>query len=473
MVQHTMAAIDPGVGPLAARFPPGFAWGAATAAYQVEGAVGADGRGSSIWDTFAHLPGRVHGGDTGDVACDHYHRWRQDLDLMAEIGLRAYRFSVAWPRVQPAGEGPANAAGLDFYDRLVDGLLERGIEPWVTLYHWDLPQALEDRGGWPWRGIVERFGEYAGLVAERLGDRVTNWLTINEPQIVATHGYGQGVHAPGRRDWGHSLRTAHHLHLAHRAGLAAIRAQAPQARVGIAVNMAPVEPASQDEADRDAAARRDAALNRWYLDPLFGRGYPSELVAHYGPFLDGLDPSELDGPAPPTDLIAINYYAREMVRAGTPADGDPTGTVGVPQALPTTGMGWPVYPDGLREVVERVAREYAPPAIAITENGAAYADVVAPDGSIADDERRAFLALHIAAAADAIDAGAPLIGYFVWSLLDNFEWQHGYEPRFGIVRVDYEDQRRTIKASGHWYRALLAAAPIAGAAERSPLDTQH
>ncbi|MEO6059038.1 MAG: GH1 family beta-glucosidase [Candidatus Limnocylindria bacterium] len=445
-------------GELARRFPPGFLWGAATSAYQVEGAVNEGGRGPSIWDTFSHTAGMTAGGGTGDVATDHYHRLAEDLDLMASLGLSAYRFSVAWPRIQPTGTGAANDAGLDFYDRLVDGLVERGIEPWLTLYHWDLPQALEDRGGWPWRGVVDAFGEYAGTVAARLGDRVTRWVTLNEPQIVATHGYGQGVHAPGRRNWRDALWAAHHLHLAHRSASAAIRSEAPRASVGIAFNLAPVTAASDHPADQAAAARRDSALNRWYLDPAFGLGYPAELVSHYGSFLEGLDLAELDGPAPALDFVGVNYYAREIVRAGMPADHDPTGTVSAESQLAVTGLGWEIYPDGLREVLERIARDYHPPAVVVTENGAGYQDVVAPDGSVNDSERRAYLASHIAAAADAIEGGVPLIGYFAWSLLDNFEWQRGYAARFGIVRVDYATQRRTVKASGRWYADLVAAA---------------
>ena len=443
---------------LAHRFPPGFSWGAATAAYQIEGAVHEGGRGPSIWDTFSHTPGMTAAGDTGDVAADHYRRLEEDLDLMAALGLRAYRFSVAWPRIQPTGSGQASAAGLDFYDRLVDGLMERGIEPWLTLYHWDLPQTLEDRGGWPWRGIVEAFGEYAHLVAARLGDRVSRWTTLNEPQIVTTHGYGQGVHAPGRHNWTDALRAAHHLHLAHRSADAAIRSEASLAQVGIAFNLAPVVAASDDPADQAAAARRDAALNRWYLHPAFGLGYPAELVSHYGALLDGLDLAELDGPAPPLDFVGVNYYAREIVRAGTPADHDPVGSVHAEPRLAVTDLGWEIYPDGLRQVLERVARDYRPPSLVVTENGAGYFDVVAPDGSVNDRGRLAYLASHVAAAADAFDGGVPLIGYFAWSLLDNFEWQRGYAARFGIVHVDYTTQRRTVKASGRWYADLLAAA---------------
>jgi beta-glucosidase len=442
---------------LAHRFPPGFAWGAATSSYQVEGAVRADGRGASIWDTFTRVPGAIRGGDTGDVAADHYHRLVEDLDLMAELGLRAYRFSVAWPRIQPDGIGSVNPAGLDFYDRLVDGLLARGIEPWLTLYHWDLPQALEDRGGWPWRGIVDGFAAYAGVVAARLGDRVSRWMTINEPQVVATHGYGEGVHAPGRHDWHDALLAAHHLHLAHRAADAAIRREAPGARVGIAFNLAPVRPASDEPEDRAAAVRRDGALNRWYVDPAFGRGYPADLMQRYGQLLDGIDPGEVAGPAPPLDFVGINYYAPEVVRAPSAPHGDPVGAMPAAWDGPVSGLGWPIDASGLGEVVERVGSEYGAREIAITENGAAFEDAPELDGTVDDELRRAYMADHITAAADALGAGAPLIGYFAWALVDNFEWQLGYAARFGIVHVDWETQRRTVKASGRWYQALLRA----------------
>jgi beta-glucosidase len=453
---QTSLAAEPDVEALASRFPPDFAWGAATASYQIEGAVTADGRGPSIWDTFSHTPGKVDNGDTGDEACGHYHRWAEDLDLMQRLGLRAYRFSVAWPRVQPTGSGPVNPAGLDFYDRLVDGLLERGIEPWLTIYHWDLPQPLEDSGGWPDRQIVERFGEYAGILAGRFGDRVRHWITLNEPEIIATHGYAFGEHAPGRRDWNAALRTAHHIHLAHRAAVEAVRAAAPSAKVGITLNVAPVEPTSDDPADVAAAERRDAALNRWYLGPTFGHGYPAELVERYGALLDGVDASEVAGAAPPIDFLGVNYYARELSRDAP--DRGPIGVTWGETSLPKTTMGWEVYPPGLTKILTRVARDYAPKAIAVTENGAAYDDRIGPDGSVDDPERRAYLASHIGAAADALEAGVPLTGYFAWSLLDNFEWARGYSKRFGIVHVDYATKRRKIKSSGHWYRALLAAA---------------
>jgi beta-glucosidase len=442
---------------LAGRFPPDFAWGAATAAYQIEGAVDAEGRGPSIWDTFSHTPGRVRNGETGDVACDHYRRWRDDVDLMAALGLRAYRFSVAWPRVQPAGDGAVNEAGLDFYDRLVDGLLERGIEPWLTLYHWDLPDALEQRGGWRNPEIVDRFASYAAVVGRRLGDRVRHWLTLNEPQVFAVVGHAEGRHAPGLRDWAAALRVAHHANLAHAAATEALRREARGARIGLALNLVGYEPASPRPEDVEAADRVDGAANRWFLDPIFGRGYPRDVAALHGALLDGIDPDAVNGLRPP-DLLGINYYTRERVAAAGNGVDHLRARIVRPRMRRTT-MGWEVYPDGLRLVLERVHREYRPASMAVTENGAAYADRPARDGSVLDAERVAYLAAHIGAVADAREAGVPVDGYFVWSLLDNFEWAEGYSQRFGVVRVDFETQRRTIKASGHWYRELLSSAP--------------
>ena len=451
-----------GVETLARRFPPGFAWGAATAAYQIEGSVAVDGRGPSIWDTFSHTPGRTFEGDTGDVACDHYARMDADLDLMREMHLGAYRFSVAWPRVQPTGSGPANAAGLDFYDRLVDGLLERGIDPWLTLYHWDLPQPLEDQGGWPEREVVARFGEYARFVVDRLGDRVRHWITLNEPWVFTFVGYGDGRHAPGRRDWPAALLAAHHAHLAHREGVAAIRAGVAGADVGITLNLYPTEPATESAGDVTAARLHDGAQNRWWLDPVFGRGYPRDMIAAFGSLLRGVDARELDEGAPPLDFLGVNYYSRARVMAPTedrPAGG-PLPMVGAPPTLPVTAMGWEVDPDGLRRLLGRVTRDYAPAAIAITENGSAYPDVVSPDRSVVDADRLAYLQGHVAAAADAIDEGAPLRAYFAWSLLDNFEWAEGYAKRFGIVHVDFDTQVRTVKASGQWYAELAKAGAL-------------
>ena len=444
---------------LASRFPPGFAWGAATAAYQIEGSPRADGRTPSIWDTFSHTPGRTLNGETGDVACDHYRRWRDDLDLMADLGLRAYRFSISWPRVQPDGSGPGNVAGLDFYDRLVDGLLERGIEPWVTLYHWDLPQPIEDRGGWTSSEVVDRFAEYAGIVARRLGDRVASWITLNEPRTFSLMGYGTGRHAPGRMGWAGALRAVHHTHLAHAAGVEVVRAAVPGARVGICHDIAHLEPGSDSAEDLAAVIRYDGAMHRWFLDPTFGRGYPADLVAWYAGLghLDGIDLAEV-ADAPPIDFLAVNYYRRERIVAASP---EPTWGIGA-RVLPARGdhtaNGWEIHPDGLRATLARVAHEYGPPAIAVTENGATFEDVPGADGSVDDSARVGYLASHIDAAAAAIAEGVPLIGYFAWSLLDNYEWALGYSTRFGIVHVDFASQRRTIKASGNWYRSLLAAA---------------
>ncbi len=445
---------------LAARFPRDFAWGAATAAYQVEGAVDVDGRTPSIWDTFSHTPGKTVNGETGDVACDHYRRWQDDLDLMAEMGLRAYRFSVSWPRVQPGGSGPANAAGLDFYDRLVDGLLERGIQPWVTLYHWDLPQPIEDRGGWLEPEVIERFAEYAGLVARRLGDRTHAWITLNEPRTFSFMGYATGEHAPGRHGWAGALRAAHHAHLAHAAASAVLRSTAPSARIGIGHDVAHLERGSERPEDSEALVRYDGAQHRWFLDPSFGRGYPADLVAWYEGLglLDGLDLSAVADP-PPLDFLALNYYRRERIVATPPEPDRGIGARALEGAGEQSGIGWEIHPEGLRATLARIARDYAPAAIAITENGAAFEDIVKPDGAVDDARRQQYLASHLDAAAAAIGDGVPLIGYFAWSLLDNFEWAMGYGTRFGLVHVDFATQRRTIKASGRWYQALLAAGP--------------
>ncbi|MDQ2673286.1 MAG: GH1 family beta-glucosidase [Chloroflexota bacterium] len=445
--------------PLADRFPTDFTWGAATAAYQIEGSVRADGRGASVWDTFSHTPGKVVGGDTGDVACDHYRRWESDLDLMADLGLRAYRFSVAWPRIQPTGSGPANQAGLDFYDRLVDGLLARGIQPWVTLYHWDLPQALEDAGGWTAPGVVDRFAEYAAIVAERLGDRVVGWITLNELRTHAFIGYGTGRHAPGRTGWATALRAGHHELLAHAAGVRAIRAAAPAARVGVCHDVAHVVPATDRPEDLAATERYRQGIHDWFLGPTFGRGYPAELAAWYEQhgILQGLDLAAVDR-AEPIDFLALNYYHPDRIHDAPVRDTWGFGAAGLEGVGELAGNGWEILPDGMRAVLNWVNEAYRPPAIAITENGATFPDRIEADGSVQDEARRSYIERHVRAAAEAIDDGVPLIGYFAWSLLDNFEWALGYGTRFGIVHVDYETQRRTVKASGRWYRDLLAGA---------------
>lgn len=440
---------------LAERFPPGFLWGAATAAYQVEGAWDADGKGESIWDVFCRRPGAIERGERGDVACDHYHRWTEDVDRIAALGLNAYRFSISWPRVIPDGTGAPNSAGLDFYDRLVDALLERGVRPLVTLYHWDLPQALQDRGGWASRDSPKWFAAYADRVARRLGDRVRDWVTINEPEVVAFAGHASGVHAPGIRDWRVALRVAHSLLVGHGLAAAAVRYSAPGARTGIVLNLSPCQPHSTNESDVAAARRADGYLNRWFLDPLFGRGYPADMLATYGQLVDRGLVRELDGWSGSLDFIGVNYYTRRIVRT---SDSAPLAFENVESpATRVTEMGWEAYPAGMREVLNRIHADYHPPALLVTENGAAFADIVTASGEVHDDDRRDYLAAHLAAAADAIADGVPLGGYFVWSLMDNFEWAHGYSKRFGLYRVEYETQARTLKASGEWYRSLIVS----------------
>ena len=460
---------------LARRFPVGFRWGAATAAYQIEGGVHEGGRGASIWDTFSHTPGRTLGGDTGDVAVDHFHRWRQDVGLMAGLGLDAYRFSVAWPRVQPTGRGPANQDGLDFYSRLVDALLDKGIQPIPTLYHWDLPQALEDAGGWPERDTAYRFAEYAGLVAERLGDRIPLWLTLNEPWCSAYLGYAAGVHAPGRIEPAAALAAVHHLNLAHGLGARALRAVAGEdVGVGAALNFhvpRAVDPSSPG--DEEAVRRVDALANRAFLGPMLEGRYPDDLVRDVAGVTDFgfVHDGDLEQVAVPMTALGVNYYASCLVRQhdGTgpkqTADGHGDGAspwVGAEDiefpatAPPHTAMGWNIDPAGLTELLTGLAARYPGLPLLITENGAAFPDRVDPDGRVRDADRTAYLRRHLEAVADAIDAGADVRGYLVWSLLDNFEWAYGYERRFGIVHVDYDTQARTVKDSGRWYAGLLA-----------------
>ncbi|MGZ3441126.1 MAG: GH1 family beta-glucosidase [Polyangia bacterium] len=452
------------------RFPDGFLWGAATSAYQIEGAAAADGRGESIWDRFAARPGAIADGSDGAVACDHYHRWPRDIELMKWLGLGAYRFSVAWPRIFPSGRWQVNKAGLDFYDRLTDGLLEAGIEPFVTLYHWDLPQPLEDAGGWASRHTVDAFVEYVDVVSDLLGDRVRRFITHNEPWCISVLGYAEGLHAPGRRDWPAALAAAHHLLLSHGLATAVIRQNAVDAEVGITVNLVPAEPASSSAADRDACRAFDGAFNRWFLDPLYGRGYPEDVIAdHVGagrlsslelPFVQ---PGDLATIAAATDFLGINYYSRAVVRSDRVAELDNAPRV-VHMSDERTDIGWEVYPDGLRQLLVRVQRDYAPAAVYITENGAAYDTAPDEHGRVHDIERQRFLHAHLAAALEAVQAGVPLAGYFVWSLLDNYEWQEGYRKRFGIVWVDYVTQERVLKQSATQYRAIIAANALPAAA---------
>ncbi|MCX4656624.1 GH1 family beta-glucosidase [Streptomyces microflavus] len=433
--------------------PADFTWGVATAAYQIEGAVTEDGRSPSIWDTFSHTPGKIDNGDTGDVACDHYHRVPEDIGLIKQVGAEAYRFSLAWPRVVPDGDGPVNKAGLDFYDRLVDGLLEAGVTPFATLYHWDLPQVLQDRGGWTVRETSEHFAAYASQVVERLGDRVKDWATLNEPLCSAWIGHLEGRMAPGLTDLTAAVRASYHLHLGHGLAVQAIRAASSDARVGIVNNLSPIEPASTSEADLAAARRADGHINRWWLDPVLGRGYPQDMVELYGVELP-VQPGDLETIAAPLDWLGLNYYFRQIVTA------DPSGRAPGFTQVPVAGarhthMDWEVYADGLEQLLLRLTEEYGVERIYVTENGSAFQDTVAADGSVHDPERVRYLEEHLAACARAVAKGAPLAGYFAWSLLDNFEWAYGYDKRFGLVHVDYATQRRTVKTSGRRYAELV------------------
>jgi beta-glucosidase len=452
--------------PAGVRFPADFLWGAATAAYQVEGATGEDGRTASIWDTFSHTPGLVLGAETGDVACDHYHRYRDDVALMAELGLRSYRFSVSWSRVQPTGSGPANPAGLDFYRRLVDELLARDIVPWLTLYHWDLPQELEDAGGWPNRDTAHRFAEYADLVNQALGDRVRNWTTLNEPWCSAFLGYASGVHAPGRQDPAGSILAGHHLLLGHGLAVRAIKAARPDSEVGITLNLYPVSPAGRGPHDDDAVRRIDGLQNRIFLDPVLLGSYPADVVEDLREVtsFDHVRDGDLPIISTPLDMLGVNYYTRHVVTGPDP-DKLPYLDHNRPQSsypgsehveflgrgLPVTAMDWEIDAPGLAEVLSRVHENYTKLPLYVTENGAAFDDVPGPDGRVHDPERIGYFDAHLRACHQAIEAGVPLRGYFAWSLLDNFEWSWGYSKRFGMVYVDYSTQRRIAKSSAEWY----------------------
>ena len=453
-------------GALIGSLPPDFRWGAATSAYQIEGAVAEGGRTASVWDTFCQVPGAIDNGDVGDVACDHYHRMPQDVAVMRDLGLDAYRFSVAWPRVQPGGRGPANEQGLDFYERLVDGLLEAGIEPWPTLFHWDLPQELEDAGGWPNRDTAERFADYAELVYRRLGDRVKVWTTLNEPSVVTTHGYLSGVHAPGRTSLADAAAAAHHQLLGH--GLVGQRLRALAAEAGnefelaVTLNLGPATPESDAPEDLEAVRRADGFNNRLYLDPLWFKRYPQDVVddlAAQGveiPVRDG----DLEVIGGPIDALGVNFYFGQQL-SGRAEDGSTVDEHGAPvsrhvlQGLPRTAMGWEIMPDEFAQLLIRVGREYPGVPLYVTENGAAFADEPDENGFVHDVDRVNYISEHLAAVATARAEGTDLRGYFVWSLFDNFEWAYGYDKRFGIVRVDFETQQRTPKHSAHWYSETI------------------
>ncbi|MGD9956671.1 MAG: GH1 family beta-glucosidase [Candidatus Nanopelagicales bacterium] len=453
------------------QFPEGFVWGAATASFQIEGASTEDGRGASIWDTLCAKPGAILDGSDGTVACDHYHRWESDLDLLQSLGLAAYRFSIAWPRIQPAGSALEDR-GLAWYDRLVDGMLARGIEPYATLYHWDLPQWLEDKGGWRNRDTAYRFAEYAAVVQHRLGDRVKKWATLNEPWCSAFLGHASGEHAPGRTDPAEAVLASHHLLLGHGLAAQALHGGRRPAEVGIVINLYDVAPASDAPADVEAARRLDGQQNRWYLDPVLKGSYPEDVVADHARFTDMsfVQDGDLETISSRLDWLGINYYSSFVVRGlDAPAEpvpgARPTPWIGtedievVPNDAPKTHMGWDVVPEGLTKTINRVHTEYGPIPLYITENGSAWEDEVV-DGEVHDVPRVEYLDAHLGACLDAIEAGSDLRGYFAWSLLDNFEWAWGYARRFGIVRVDYDTQERTPKDSAKRYAEIAATNSI-------------
>ena len=459
----TSESVESGGAPQAARleFPHGFVWGAATASYQIEGAAQEDGRGPSIWDTFSRTPGKVYAGHTGDVACDHYHRYRDDVAMMADLGLQSYRFSVAWPRVQPDGTGPVNVRGLDFYDRLTDELIGKGIDPVVTLYHWDLPQTLQDRGGWTIRETAEAFAEYARIVHARLGDRVRTWTTLNEPWCSAYLGYASGRHAPGIQDPASAFKAVHHLNLAHGLAARALRENGA-ATVGITLNPSSVFPLDpENDADVDAARIVDGLNNRVFLDPLVKGHYPADMLEHMSRFvdLDFIRDGDTAIIQQPIDVLGVNFYTPTYVSAKPGATGSPEnpGTEGVAfrkPVGPVTDIGWQIEPAALTRLLERLQRDYGVPML-ITENGAAYPDGPSADGRVHDTNRIEYLDGHLAACHDAISNGVDLRGYFVWSLMDNYEWAEGYAKRFGIVHVDYSTQVRLPKESARWYSEVI------------------
>ncbi|WP_407572653.1 GH1 family beta-glucosidase [Deinococcus altitudinis] len=442
MTSDTLTARQP---PRRADFPADFAFGTATAAFQVEGAVTEDGRGVSIWDTFSHTPGRIADASNADVTCDHYHRWESDLDLMQGLGVNAYRFSVAWPRVQPFGSGAVNPAGLDFYERLVDGMLARGIRPYLTLYHWDLPQPLQDAGGWANRDTADRFAEYASVVAGRLGSRVASYATLNEPWCSSILSYQIGEHAPGLQDRRAALSAAHHLLLGHGQAMSALRGLNLTSQLGTVLNFTAVSPATQAPEDVAAARILDGTFNRWFIEPLLTGAYPRDVWGHYGPDVPEVHPGDLELISQPLDYLGVNYYTRNVVTA---AGEQPT------PGAEYTEMGWEVYPQGLTNLLTRFKRDYPLPPVYVTENGSAFVDIV-EGGQIHDPRRTAYLQSHLNAVHAAMQAGVDVRGYFLWSFMDNFEWAHGYTKRFGLLYTDYKTQARTWKDSGLWFQSFL------------------
>ncbi|MEI6733787.1 MAG: GH1 family beta-glucosidase [Comamonadaceae bacterium] len=436
-------------------FGAGFRWGCSTSSYQIEGAALEDGRGESIWDRFCAAPGHIRDASSGAVACDHYHRWPQDLDMAASLGTNAYRFSIAWPRIFPEGRGRIpNQRGLDFYSRLLDGMLERGLEPWVTLYHWDLPQALQDQGGWANRDTVAAFVEYTDVVSRHLGDRIKHWITHNEPWCTAFIGNHEGVHAPGLKNFQTALQVCHNVMVSHGLAIPVIRRNVAAAEVGAALSLHPLYAASDSARDVAATRRHDGLRNRWFLDPLHGRGYPSDIWNLLGDKAPIVHEGDLQVIATPTDFLGINYYFPEVV-ADAPGQGVMETRVIESPNVERTAFGWEVSPDGMVALLSRVATDYQPPVIYLTENGSSYEDVVSSNGEIDDIERRRYLERHLLALREIVAKGIPVKGYFAWSLLDNFEWAEGYLRRFGLTHVDFHTQQRRLKLSGKWYRSFL------------------
>ena len=442
-------------------FPENFVWGAATASYQIEGSWDKHGKGESIWDRFSHTPGKVDNGDTGDIANDHYRRWKKDIRLMKQIGLQAYRLSVGWPRILPKGRGKVNQKGLDFYNKLVDGLLAVGIKPFVTLYHWDLPQALEDEGGWPERATAEAFVEYTDVISRALGDRVKDWITFNEPACSAWLGYDSGEHAPGVRDLPKAIRASHYLLLAHGWAVPVLRRNSLNAEVGITLNSNWMVAASNSAMDLEALRQGEGKWVRWFSDPVYGRGYPSDIVADFekqNALPNGFDfvkAGDLQAIATPLDFLGVNYYNRGLVRVNHPNNEPQKIFPSAKTPENWTEMDWENYPDGLLSVLARYYFDYQPLKIYVTENGASYSTPPNGNGGVPDEHRIQYLRTHIAAVHRAIEAGVPMAGYFAWSLMDNFEWAKGYAQRFGIVWVDYETQERIPKDSAKWYKGVI------------------
>ncbi len=439
------------------KFPADFVWGAATASYQIEGAWEEDGKGKSIWDHFTHQPGNIKNGDTGDTACDHYHRWQEDIELMQEIGLESYRFSISWPRILPDGRGQVKEQGLEFYSQLVDELLAAGIEPVITLNHWDLPQALQEVGGWTNRDSIDWFVDYAEVVFKALGDRVTKWITHNEPWVVAFKGYGDGEHAPGITDYQQALQVAHHLLVSHGKAVKRFRELDCDGEIGITLNLTPTYPDSQQEEDKQAAQLLSQQINGWFLDPIFKGHYPAQLAELYQEEVGEIEKESGDMEAiqEPIDFLGINYYTRAVVKQAQKQEILPIETV-KPAASEYTAMGWEVYPAGLYDLLQHLDQEYPEIPLYITENGMAVDDQITDDGQVHDERRINYLRDHFQQAQRAIEAGVPLKRYYVWSLMDNFEWAYGYSKRFGLIYIDYETKQRILKDSAQWYQQVIA-----------------